>query len=182
MTDRGATAVRRDEPRRPGRWAATRLRPFCLAPEPVGALSPRSYEAVLTALEQVRKARAFSAAVLERFPGAMPFRMIVEAETRHVEVLAGLLRRRGLAVPPDRHLGSERTRRAVPATAICACRIAAEAAEASARLFETELSARVAGLTDVEGAMRRLGEAIGARRLPALRHWAEHHHGRGGIA
>ena len=182
MPEWGSTAVGREEPRRYGRWAAARVVSIGLWSEPIAALSPRSYEAVLTGLEHLRKARAFSVAVLDRFPGAMPFRMLVEAETRHVEALAALLRRRGLAVPPDRHLGSERTRRAVPATAICACRIAADAAEASARLFETELAARVAGLTDVEGVMRRLGEALAARHLPALRHWADHHRGRGGTA
>ncbi len=182
MTGWGSTVVRREEPRRSGRRPWIGLGPAWVAPEPIGALSPRSYEAVLTALEDERKARAFHSAVLARFPDAMPFRMIVEAETRHAEALAGLLRRRGLTVPPDRHLDGEAARRAVPATVGCALRVAVAGVERTVALYEEELLARVAGLADVERVVRRLGEAARDRHLPAFRHWVDHHHPRGGRA
>lgn len=175
MTGNGSTAVRWEDPRgRRQRWAVG-FAAGRLSPEPIGALSPRSYEAVLTALEAERKARAFDAAVLERFPGAMPFRMIAEAATRHVEALAGLLRRRGLSVPSDRHLGGAAARRAVPATVTCACRIAVAAEAETVELYEDELLARVAGLADVERMFRRLAEASRERHMPAFRHWVDHH-------
>ena len=156
--------------------------PVALEAEPILPLDPDAHEAVLAALDDERKAHAHYAAVLERFPGAMPFRMIVEAEARHAEALAGLLRRRGLPVPPDTHLGSEAARSSVPATEACACRIAVAAEVDNVDLYFDDLLPRVAGLADVERVFLRLAEASRDRHLPAFRHWAEHHHHRGGRA
>lgn len=184
MTGYGPTAMRCENE---GRGRHGRRRGGCfgiatLRPEPILPLDRRAHEAVLAALDDEQRAHAFYAAVLERFPGAMPFRMIVEAEARHAEALAGLLRRRGLEVPEDRHLGGETARRAVPASEACACRVAIAAEEANIALYDEELLPTVVGLADVERVFRRLAEASRARHLPAFRHWAEHHHHRGGNA
>lgn len=156
--------------------------PVTFAAEPILPLDADAHAAVLAALDDERKAHAHYAAVLERFPGAMPFRMIVEAEARHAEALAGLLRRRGLPVPADTHLGGEDARSSVPATEACACRIAVAAEIENVDLYRDDLLPRVAGLPDVERVFHRLAEASRDRHLPAFRHWAEHHHHRGGRA
>lgn len=153
-----------------------------LAPDPIRPLDAATHAAVLAALDDVRRAHAFHAAVLERFAGAMPFRMIVEAEARQAEALAGLLRRRGLEVPADRHLGGAAARAAVPATPTCACRIAVAAEIANLADRAVDLPPSAAGPADVERVFRRLEEASRERHLPAFRHWAEHHHHRGGRA
>lgn len=153
-----------------------------MQPEAILPLDPPAHAAVLAALDDERKAHAFYAAVLERFPGAMPFRMIVEAEARHAEAVAGLLRRRGLEVPEDDHLGAEVHRLAVPASEACACRLAVVSEEENIALYETELLPVVGAYADVERVFRHLDEASRDRHLPAFRHWAEHHHHRGGRA
>lgn len=180
MAWHGHSAARWDEARRAGRrgcFGFASLRPPATAP-----LTPQAHDAVVAALDDEHRAQAFSTAVLERFPGAMPFRMIVEAEARHVDALAGLLRRRGLPVPRNVHLGSAEMRRSVPATAICACRIAVAAEEGNVALYEEELLPLAKGWSDVERVFRHLAEASRNRHLPAFRHWAEHHHHRGGTA
>lgn len=181
MVWQGRSAVRYDETRHPRRrggcFGFASLRPPTAMP-----LSRSAYDAILGALDDEHRAQAFHTAVLERFPGAMPFRMIVEAEARHVDALAGLLRRRGLPVPKNVHLGSAEVRRSVPATATCACRIAVAAEEENVALYEEELMPLAEGWADVERVFRHLAEASRDRHLPAFRHWAEHHHHRGGTA
>ncbi|MCE1236605.1 MAG: hypothetical protein LWW93_09635 [Hyphomicrobiales bacterium] len=181
MAWQGHTAVRCDETRRlrrrGGCFGFASLRPEATAP-----LTPRAHDAILAALDDEHRAQAFYTAVLDRFPGAMPFRMIVAAEARQADALAGLLRRRGLAVPQNVHLGSAEVRRAVPATATCACRIAVTAEEENVALYEEELMPLAKGWADVERVFRHLAEASRDRHLPAFRHWAEHHHHRGGTA
>lgn len=187
MTGFGRSAARCDEAGHRGARDPRGRRGGCFgpasfAPDPIRPLDAKAHAAILTALDDERRAHAFYAAVLERFPGAMPFRMIVAAEARHAEALAGLLRRRGLEVPTDTHLGGEAARAAVPATPTCACRIAVAEEIENVALYEDDLLPRVVGLADVERVFGRLAEASRDRHLPAFRHWAEHHHHRGGRA
>lgn len=137
-------------------------------------LTPEALAAVLTALEGKRRSHAFHAAVLERFPGAMPFRLTVEAEARQVAALEGVLRRRDLAVPSVGAEGAT-THRRVPSTLEAACLEAATAKQESVRVFERVLVPLVAGIADVERVFACIVEAARARHLPVLRHWAGDH-------
>lgn len=135
---------------------------------PTEALSPAAHTAVLEALDDEYKARAFYLAILERFPGALPFAHIVEAEGRHAAALGTVLGRRGLPVPADPHAGSEAIRRMVPPTLACACEIAAQAEIDNIDLYDQKLMPQVAGYPDVEQVFARLSEASRDRHLPAF--------------
>jgi len=88
----------------------------------VGApLSVEAHAAVLEALDDEYRARAFYLAVLQRFPGAMPFAHIVESEERHANKLVEILRAYGRDVPANSYIGSGDIWRSVPAALACAC-------------------------------------------------------------
>ncbi len=152
------------------------------APSRPKPLTPEALAAVATALERERQSHEFHAAVLARFPGAMPFRLTVEAEARHAAALEALLRRRGLAVPEAPSTGGATIDHTVPATLGAACLEAVTAKEDRIRIFERVLLPLVAGYPDVERVFARIVEAARERHLPALRHWAGDHHrdGEGG--
>lgn len=145
-------------------------------------LSEAAHAAVLEALDDERHAFAFYTAVLERFPDAMPFAHIVEAEGRHVAALEAVLRAYGREVPADRRLGSAEVRRAVPASVACACDIAVAAEIGNVGLYVDRLLPMVAGYGDVAAVFVRLMEASRDRHLPAFRRWTAGQRFRGGRA
>ncbi len=131
--------------------------------------------ALVAAIDEEYRARAFHLAVLERFPGALPFAHVVEAEGRHAEAIAAILRAQGVAVPADVHAGSEAMRRAVPATLACACDIALAAEIDNVDLFVDHLLPRVEEHPAIIELFTRLMEASRDRHLPAFRRWSAGH-------
>ncbi len=141
-----------------------------------GALSAEAHEAVLEALDDEYRARAFYLAVLERFPGAMPFAHIEESEERHVAALGRVLAAYGLPVPANRYIGDEKIRHSVPASLACACGIAAREEVHNDRLYVDKLLPKVAGFPLVAQVFERLTLASRERHLPAFRRFAEVFH------
>ena len=151
----------------------------------IGASRPLTnaeHVAVLEALDDEYRALAFYAAVLDRFPDAMPFAHIVEAEGRHAAALAAVLRTDGRAVPENRHLGSPEIRAEVPASVACACDIAVEAEIDNVGLYVDRLLPAVAERPDLVALFMRLMEASRDRHLPAFRRWTAGQRFRGGVA
>lgn len=142
----------------------------------------RVHAAVLEALDDEHRAFALYTAILERFPDAMPFAHIVEAEGRHIALLASVLRAHGREVPANPHLGSPEMRRAVPASVACACDIAVEAEIENVNLYVDRLLPEVADHPDVTAVFMRLMEASRDRHLPAFRRWTAGQRFRGGVA
>jgi rubrerythrin len=152
---------------------------------PIDAARPLNraeHVAVLEALDIEQRAFAFHSAVLDRFPDAMPFARIVDAEERHVAALTAVLHSDGHAVPANRHLGSTATRVAVPASIACACDIAVRAEIAEIGLYVDRLLPAVAGRADLVALFTRLLETSRDRHLPAFRRWTAGQRFRGGVA
>ena len=145
-------------------------------------LSDAEHAAVLEALDDEHRALAFYAAVLDRFPDAMPFAHIVAAEGRHAAALAAVLQADGHAVPENRHLGSPEIRAQVPASVACACDIAVEAEIDNVDLYVDRLLPAVAERPDLVTLFTRLMEASRDRHLPAFRRWTAGQRFRGGVA
>jgi len=138
-----------------------------------GPLSAAALEAVLVALDDEYRARAFYLAVLERFPGAMPFAHIVGSEERHAAALANILKTIGLPVPPNPHVGTEDIRRGVPASLACACGLAVKEEIHNDRLYADELLPKVADFPVIAAVFERLMLASRERHLPAFRRFAQ---------
>lgn len=155
-----------------GRGARCAADPVTAATRP---LDEAARSALLAALDDAHRNRAFHLAVLDRFPGALPFVHVVEAEGRHVEAIAALLRAHGLAVPADVHAGSEAMRRAVPATLACACDIARECVIDNVDRFVDHRLPRVADHPAIVEVFTRVMEAARDRHLPAFRRWSAGH-------
>jgi rubrerythrin len=134
-------------------------------------LSAEARAAVLVALDDEHRAEAYYAAVLERFPGALPFARIVEAERRHAAALAAILTAHGVPVPANAHLGSEEMRAMVPATISCAAEVAVGAEIDNVALYEDELLPKVADHPEIAAVFTVLMEASRDRHLPAFRRW-----------
>ncbi len=151
----------------------------CGAPE-VGAvegpLSAEAHQAVLEALDDEYRARAFYLAVLERFSGAMPFAHIEGSEARHAAALARVLAAYGLPVPANPYIGDEKIRRSVPASLACACDIAVKEEIHNDRLYAEKLLPKVAGFPLVAQMFERLMLASRERHLPAFRRFAQVFH------
>ncbi len=140
-------------------------------PNGLHPLSEAAHTAVLEALDDEQSAFALYTAILERFPHAMPFAHIVEAEERHARLLTSILEAHGLDVPANRHLGSPEIRAAVPASLDEARVIAVEAEIDNIALFVDRSLPMAAGHPDVVAAFERLMEASRDRHLPAFRRW-----------
>jgi rubrerythrin len=146
-------------------------RDLSLLPHGLHPLSDSARAAVLEALDDEQHAFALYSAILERFPHAMPFAHIVEAEGRHIRLLTSILEAHGIEVPPNRHLGAPETRAAVPASLDEARAIAVEAEIDNVALFVDRLLPMAEGDADVVDAFTRLMEASRDRHLPAFRRW-----------
>lgn len=134
-------------------------------------LSEAAHRAVLEALDDEYRAFALYGAILERFPGALPFAHIVEAEARHAAVLASVLRDHGREVPANPHVGSPEIREAVPSSIAAACAIAVEAEIDNVALYADHLMPMATDHPDIGEVFTRLMEASRDRHLPAFRRW-----------
>ena len=142
-------------------------------PEQAGVpLSSEAHAAVLEALDDEYRARAFYLAVLDRFPGAMPFAHIVDAEERHANALISVLKAYGKAVPANPYIGSDDIRRSVPASVACASDLAVKEERHNDNLYEDRLLAQVADYPVITDVFTRLMLASRDRHLPAFERWS----------
>ena len=135
-------------------------------------LSAEAHAAVLEALDDEYRARAFYLAVLERFPGAMPFAHIVESEERHANKLIEILRAYGQDVPANSYIGSGDIWRSVPASPACACDLAVKEEKHNENLYESRLLPQVAAFPVITQVFTRLMLASRERHLPAFQRWS----------
>lgn len=135
-------------------------------------LNPAERRALEEALDDEYQAWATYDRVIADFGPVRPFMNIREAEARHIEALAALFARYGLALPanpwPGRVQGFASIREA------CEAGVAAEIANAALyeRLFASTLRPEILAV------LRRLQDASQQRHLPAFRRCVE----RGGQA
>jgi len=137
-----------------------------------GPLSVEAHAAVLEALDDEYRARAFYLAVLERFPGAMPFAHIVESEERHANKLIEILRAYGRDVPANAYIGSGDIWRSVPAALACACDLAVKEEKHNEKLYEDSLLPQVSAFPVITQVFTKLMLASRERHLPAFQRWA----------
>ncbi|WP_374544432.1 hypothetical protein [Rhodoblastus sp.] len=139
----------------------------------VGApLRVEAHAAVLEALDDEYRARAFYLAVLERFPGALPFAHIVDSEDRHANKLIEILRAYGRDIPANSYIGSDDIRRSVPASRACACDLAVDEEKHNVSLYETRLLPAVVAFPAITHVFTRLMLASRERHLPAFQRWS----------
>lgn len=143
-----------------------------IAIEVGGPLSVEAHAAVLEALDDEYRARAFYLAVLERFPGALPFAHIVESEERHANKLIEILRAYGRDIPANSYIGSGDILCSVPAALACACDLAVEEEKHNVSLYETRLLPEVAAFPVIAHVFTRLMLASRERHLPAFHRWS----------
>jgi hypothetical protein len=131
---------------------------------PVGPDPADVREMLERALQEEYRAQYLYESVLEDYPGAAPFALIVQAEDRHVEAVQTLFARRQLAPP-----ASSFTPAAFPSydslALSCAAGASAEAADAS---FYTPYLTRTDLPQDVRNVFKNLQAASLYNHLPAF--------------
>ena len=122
------------------------------APAPDATADP-AIEAVLLALDDERKARAFYLAVLARHGDVRPFVNIAPAEQRHAGHLIAILEARGVPVPPDLH---DPGAIEVPDTRQACCELAAQSERDNVALYDDLAGIGAALLGWIQGVMGNL--------------------------
>jgi hypothetical protein len=140
---------------------------------PGAPLSAEAKQAVLAALDDEYRCRAFYLAVLKKFPYAWPFTRIVESEERHAVALTRILEAYGVPAPANGHIGSADINRCVPASLACACDIAAQEERDNDRLYAEHLIPRVSAYPMIAQAFERLRLASRECHLPAFATFAD---------
>jgi hypothetical protein len=95
----------------------------------------RTQEAMVEAINDEYRARAFYAAVIEKFGNVRPFSNIVQAEDRHVQLWNNLFSKYGVPIPEDSFAGKVEA----PDTLLAACQMGVEAEIANVKMYENFL-------------------------------------------
>lgn len=130
------------------------------------SIAARTRAALVEALEDEYKARATYRAVIEAFGRVRPFVNILASEQRHIDALARLFERHGLALPPDR------AKAGAPASLLEACRTGVAAEIENAAMYD-RLIAAAEGHPEIQRVFRRLQDASQNRHLPAFERGVE---------
>lgn len=88
-------------------------------------------QAMVDAINDEYRARAYYQAVINKFGDVRPFSNIVQAEDRHVQLWEGLFAQYGLTVPEDSFTGHM----TAPGTLLEACQAGVEAERADAEMY-----------------------------------------------
>jgi len=88
--------------------------------------------ALQAALDDEYRAEATYRAVLDKFGDVRPFSNIIRAEQRHAEMATAQMVRLGMAVPPNRYIGTI----TAPETLLDACQTGIEAERANIALYD----------------------------------------------
>ncbi|WP_017721399.1 ferritin-like domain-containing protein [Kamptonema formosum] len=98
-------------------------------------LDDRAQQAMVEAINDEYRARAFYAAVIEKFGKVRPFSNIVQAEGRHIKLWENLFAQYGLPIPEDSFAGKV----AAPDTLQAACQMGVEAEIANVKMYDNFL-------------------------------------------
>jgi len=128
----------------------------------VNQLNHETQVALVEAIEDEYKARAFYEAVINKFGSVRPFSNIVNAEARHAQRLAALLIKYGMPVPPDTFTGTIET----PDSLKTACKISIDGEIENLKMYDRFLS--FVQEPDISAAFSQLRDASANRHLPAF--------------
>mgnify|MGYP001549430937 CR=1 FL=1 len=92
--------------------------------------------AMIDAINDEYRARAYYTAVIEKFGPVAPFRNIVQAEDRHVQLWENLFNQYGVPVPEDTFAGNM----TAPDTVLAACEGGIDAERADAQMYDDFLT------------------------------------------
>jgi hypothetical protein len=125
------------------------------------------------ALDDEYRAHAFYRAVLRKFPYALPFSHIAEAEERHAAALSQILDAYGFEAPANAHIDSTEILASVPASLAGACAAAVEEEPRNDRLYAEDRLHKVESYPLIAHIFERLMLASRECHLPAFLSFAE---------
>jgi rhodanese-related sulfurtransferase/rubrerythrin len=147
-------------------WKAAGL-PMADDPKPAG-LNERTVNALISALEDERRAEATYQAVLNRYPDSRPFANVIEAEKRHQSFLLPLFEKYGVTVPVN---AFDPASIATPVLISEACKAAVAAENENIALYAGFLEFITE--QDIREVFTRLQSASRENHLPAFKRCAE---------
>lgn len=155
-------------------WQAAGLPMSSGAPSTNGSkLDEKTKAALLSALDDERKAEAEYAAVLTKFPGARPFVNIIEAERNHQAQLLPLFNKYSVAIPENKY---DPAKMEVPAALADACKNGIKGENENIAMYDGFYE--FVKEADIKDVFHRLQAASRDNHLPAFTRCAEG--GRGG--
>ncbi|MBW4496649.1 MAG: DUF2202 domain-containing protein [Oscillatoria princeps RMCB-10] len=95
----------------------------------------RTQQAMVGAIKDEYRARAFYTAVIEKFGNVRPFSNIVQAEDRHVQLWNNFFGQYGLPIPEDSFAGKVEA----PESLLAACQMGVEAEIANVKMYDNFL-------------------------------------------
>jgi hypothetical protein len=122
-----------------------------------------SENALLTALDDERRAEALYSAVISRFGDVRPFSNIVHAEVRHQSLLLPLMEKYGVPTPANPYDSAAIT---APGTLAEACAMGAEAERDNIAIYDRLIP--TIQQEDIRSAFETLRSASADRHLPAF--------------
>lgn len=125
-------------------------------------LKPGDKQALDEAIADEYKARAFYRATLDRFGEIRPFSNIVNAETRHAEMVANLFVKYGLPVPEDTYMGNIEA----PESLLAACEAGVRSEIENKELYDRLLPN--VSEPDIRATLERLRDSSQNNHLPAF--------------
>lgn len=128
----------------------------------VSPLKTGDQEALNEAIADEYKARAFYQATIDRFGEIRPFSNIVNAETRHAELVANLFVKYGLPVPEDTYMGTIEA----PESLLAACEAGVQAEIENKELYDRLL--QNVSEPDIRATLERLRDSSQNNHLPAF--------------
>ncbi|VXD13662.1 exported hypothetical protein [Planktothrix serta PCC 8927] len=129
---------------------------------PQTSLDSKTQQAMIDAINDEYRARAFYNAVMEKFGSVRPFSNIVQSENNHVNLWVNIFAKYGMAVPTDSFAGNVE----VPDTLKAACQMGVEA-----EIDNVEMYDRFLGFVtqpDLKAAFAQLRQVSQERHLPAF--------------
>lgn len=143
-------------------------------PSTTGGLDEKTRQALLSALEDERRAQAIYQSVLNKFPGARPFVNIIEAERRHESLLLPLFEKYGIAVPKNEF---DAAKTPAPDSIVAACKVGIEAEKVNIALYDDFL--KFVKEPDIRQAFEYMRRASKENHLPAFTRCSEGGIGKG---
>ncbi|MEQ8537344.1 MAG: DUF2202 domain-containing protein [Coleofasciculus sp. D1-CHI-01] len=125
-------------------------------------LNPETQAALVEAIEDEYKARAFYEAVINKFGSVRPFSNIVHAEARHAQRLETLFMKYGVPVPADTFTGTIEA----PDSLKTVCQISIDGEIENLKMYDRFLS--FVQEPDIVAAFSQLRDASANRHLPAF--------------
>ena len=129
---------------------------------PQTSLDSKTQQAMVDAINDEYRARAFYQAVMEKFGSVRPFSNIVRSENNHINLWMNLFAKYGIAVPTDSFAGNIK----VPDTLKAACQMGVKA-----EIDNVEMYDRFLGFVtqpDLKAAFTQLRQVSQERHLPAF--------------